>query len=537
MKRLPARSNLDHLKKQAKELLRSYREGDATAISRLRSCAVTTSASLRLHDAQLCLAREYGFSSWPDLKSYVETHHATDGDRESRVFRWLRYVYAGDVSGEPNPARPSVAQRMLAENPSLAQADPYLACAVGDENALRRIAAADAGWVNRAGGPLHLPPLVAVTHSSLVRLPAFRDGLHRCARFLLDAGADANQKIGNRWPPASLSAPSEESLSALYGAAGQNHDPELTALLLGAGANPNDGESLYHALESTECTRLLLKAGATIVGTNALYRVFDLDNISALRLLLSHGADPNEVPRNAPLTDFGSPLLWAIGRRRSRAHIEALLNAGADPFAKTPDGVSAYLLALRFGLTDVAELLRHVASDPISTQEQFLAACARADEREARRLLSIRPDLLAALSEKELRLLPDLVAAGLQAPVRLMVKLSWPIAARGGDFQASALNLAVFRGDAELTGFLLDHGANWREQHGYGDNVLGSLSWASCNEPIEGGDWLGCAEALVAHGLPAATRDAEHPECVLIDGRHKRFSEDVTEFLLGVRAQ
>ena len=39
-------------------------------------------------------------------------------------------------------------------------------------------------------------------------------------------------------------------LSTLYGAAGANHDPALTNLLLDAGADPNDGELLYHSLEN-----------------------------------------------------------------------------------------------------------------------------------------------------------------------------------------------------------------------------------------------------------------------------------------------
>lgn len=63
--------------------------------------------------------------------------------------------------------------------------------------------------------------------------------LHACARFLLDAGADPDQKVGTRWPPASPEAPSEEHpLSVLYGAAGQNRDPALTRILLDAGAEP-----------------------------------------------------------------------------------------------------------------------------------------------------------------------------------------------------------------------------------------------------------------------------------------------------------
>jgi hypothetical protein len=159
--------------------------------------------------------------------------------------RWFALVYAGDISGSVNRANPRVALRMLAENPDLAAGDPYAACAIGDEAALKAATATDPAWVNRPGGQLRLPPLLAVTQSSLLRLPEFRARLHACARHLLASGADPNQRVGNRWPPASLREPDEaHPLSALYGAAGVNHDAELTTLLLEAGADPNDGESL-----------------------------------------------------------------------------------------------------------------------------------------------------------------------------------------------------------------------------------------------------------------------------------------------------
>jgi len=54
---LPDRPNLDHLKKQAKALLRKLRERDP---------------STTLADAQHALAREYGFASWPKLKTHLE---------------------------------------------------------------------------------------------------------------------------------------------------------------------------------------------------------------------------------------------------------------------------------------------------------------------------------------------------------------------------------------------------------------------------------------------------------------------------------
>jgi hypothetical protein len=448
--------------------------------------------------------------------------------------QWLQMVYRGDVTGASHEARPQVAARMLEDKPDLPAGSPYLACAVGDEAALRRASADDPGWIHCAGGPLDLPPLVAVTHSSLLQLPQFRDRLHACARFLLSSGADPDQQIGCRWPPASLSAPDDsQKLSALYGAAGANRDPTMTELLLAAGADPNDGESLYHSLESLDCARLLLAAGARIAGSNAMYHALDLEDAAALELLLAHGGDANEPAGIPPLSDWGSPLLWAIRRRRSPRHVAALLAAGAVASARTPAGLSAYKLARQFGLADVAEMLAEKGGgETLSEEEAFIAACAAADEAAARKILSHRPDLPGGLSPAQLRTLPDITAEGGRQAAMLMVSLGWPIAVRGGGWDASALNLAVFRGDAPLTRFLLEHGADWTEQQGFGDNVCGTLAWASCNEPVAGGDWAGCARALLDHGMPAGTADREKPELVLVNGTRMRFSQDVREILL-----
>ncbi|SCX65440.1 ankyrin repeat domain-containing protein [Variovorax sp. EL159] len=543
MKRIPARPDIDHLKKQAKALLVLCRNNDPTALARFRdalpaaankSDTAIAALGLRLHDAQSCVAREYGFASWADLNGFVLARRSQADDPAKSVLHWLRLVYAGDIAGGSNRARPSVALRLLEESPGLLGDDPYLGCAVGDEALLRRTTERDPGWVHRAGGPLGLVPLVAVTHSGLMQRPEFRERLHACARLLLAAGADANQSVGNRWPPASLEAPDEgERLSALYGAAGQNRDPALTALLLDAGADPNDGESLYHSLENIDCTRHLLQAGARITGTNAFYRVLDFDAIETLRLLLAHGADANEPSMNQPAPEWGTPLLWAIRRRRSPAHIEALLAAGADPTATTSEGIPAYTVALRFGLPEVARLLQQAGGGTqLPVEEEFIAACASDDEASARRIHAAHPGIVGTLSQKQLSLLGELAAQGCGDAVKLMVELGWPIAVPGGDWDASALNGAVFRGDAELTLFLLEHGASWEEPHGYGDNACGSLSWASVNVPVEGGDWLGCAKALVAHGMPAARPDPQSADSVLVNGRRYLFSDEVSDFLL-----
>ena len=131
------------------------------------------------------------------------------------------------------------------------------------------------------------------------------------------------------------------------------------------------------------------------------------------------------------------------------------------PSRPTADGVSPYRLALQFGLSDIANLLRAQTDEPeISDEERFVAACAQGDEAEARAIHAQRPDLPASLSPAQLRLLPEMAAAGADDVVKLMVRLGWPIAVRGGDWDASALNHAVFRGNAGLTRFLLEHGAD-----------------------------------------------------------------------------
>ena len=43
----------------------------------------------------------------------------------------------------------------------------------------------------------------------------------------------------------------------------------------------------------------------------------------------------------------------------------------------------------------------------------------------------------------------------------------------------------------------------------------------------------GCAQALVAHGMPTATPDPAHADTVLLDGQRKQFSDEVRNFLLG----
>ena len=130
------------------------------------------------------------------------------------------------------------AEELLAAAPEL-ERDPWVRLVLGREWD---------GDPNATGGPLGWAPLVYACHSCFETTAL--------ARALLQRGADPNGFFVNEYG----------KMSALYGAAGRRHDPELTRALLEAGANPDDGESLYHSTEaeSPECTRILLEHGAQI---------------------------------------------------------------------------------------------------------------------------------------------------------------------------------------------------------------------------------------------------------------------------------
>jgi len=80
---LPERPHLDVPKREARELLDAWREGDPEALERIRhrhprlreaDDPAIARAAFRLSDAQLVIAREYGFTSWPQLKQRIESN-------------------------------------------------------------------------------------------------------------------------------------------------------------------------------------------------------------------------------------------------------------------------------------------------------------------------------------------------------------------------------------------------------------------------------------------------------------------------------
>src|ERR1700732_1475207 len=116
VRRLPSNPNLDHLKYQAKDLLKEHTAHVTGVAQRIREFhprflratdAEIFDAQLSLSDAQLAIAREHGFPSWTTLKRHIEKptlsdrlnlpHHERIEDPTFR--RAVELLDAGDVAG------------------------------------------------------------------------------------------------------------------------------------------------------------------------------------------------------------------------------------------------------------------------------------------------------------------------------------------------------------------------------------------------------------------------------------------------------
>src|SRR5439155_7012432 len=102
---LPDRPNLDQYKKQAKELVKAAKAGDARAFVLMREHHPRLKqlpddqlhrTTFALADAQLVVARAHGFDSWPKFAKHIET---ITSESPSRIWtRAEKAVVDGDVA-------------------------------------------------------------------------------------------------------------------------------------------------------------------------------------------------------------------------------------------------------------------------------------------------------------------------------------------------------------------------------------------------------------------------------------------------------
>src|SRR6185295_11260340 len=227
---------------------------------------------------------------------------------------------------------------------------------------------------------------------------------------LLRAGAD---------PDAACEDDAYDRMTALHGAAGLAHDPRLTALLLAAGADADDGRALRGAAgaEDAACVELLLDAGARVHGAMALAHAAQRGRLRTARMLLERG------PREWGERD--NALQWAVRAEATAEMVRLLADHGADLEASFDGtGRTPYGVAVRSGRPDLAELLAQLGArrraEPL---DALIGACLAGDGSTARRVASEHPDAARLLRTAEADVLGRCAARGRREAVELLLEL------------------------------------------------------------------------------------------------------------------
>ncbi len=292
---LSDRPNLDQLKRQAKELCEAFRKGNAAAANEVHAHYRGASpSSFELHDAQLVLARAYGFDSWPKLRAFVNG---------ATVRQLVDAIRAGDFAA---------VQKMIDARPELVHMD----VAENDEHR-------------------------ALHHAVLRRRPEI-------VRFLMQHGADARKGI---WPhrdaTSAFTLAVERDYQDIVRIIVEEEDrrrseslqkvtvqPSLKAESMKV--SPGDGavETAYAAIARGDVSwvQARVREGLIVDGAGLVSHAVAADRPEMLALLLQLGLDPDESGRVEGLEEvvptWGGPLrACAISGKLAMA--EMLLAHGA----------------------------------------------------------------------------------------------------------------------------------------------------------------------------------------------------------------
>jgi len=482
-RQLPEKPNLEHLKKQAKDLLRSMPQG-------------------KLADAQHTLANEYGFPTWAKLKSHVEAlaltpaealkvavcasdaarvrellarHpglHATidrplpgDGfgthalfaavQRSDRATIDLLLDAGANINkrtewwaggfGVLDDCDPSMLEFLTQRG---AVVDAHSAARLGLMTTLRELVAADPAVVHARGGdgqtPLHFASTVEV------------------AEFLLANGAAIDARD-------------------------VDHESTPTQYMLRVDQKrhyPHDRQDVARYLVSRGCRTDFLMAAA-LGDADLVHRHLDADP-GCIRMNVSEEWFPKQNPRAG-----GTIYIWMLGWHRT-----------------------AHVVARDFGHEAVFQLLMERTPNDM----KLALACDLGDEAAFHQFLSKYPDAAKTLSDADRRKLPNAAQNNNTKAVRLMVEAGWPVDTPG-DAGATALHWAGFHGNAEMAREILRfHPTLELMSRDYASTPLSWTIYGSGNGWHRNtGDYVGTVQALLAAGagVPSNAEDLEPSEAVL----------------------
>ena len=382
------------------------------------------------------------------------------------------------------------AARILAAAPSIASRSIAAASMLGDSHQVASVLAADPAAAVATDERRGWPPLLYVCYSRWHQIDARRAaGMAEVARLLLAGGASPNSNNGAR----------AGRRCALKGSVEVNN-PDVTRVLLEAGANPDEpdclGEAACRRYGDLRCLELLVSHGARVAGTWALDAAIEADNPRAVSLLL--GALKDSTGQAA------EPATEALPEAAAHASPEVaaiLLGAGADPAAADSEGFSALRRAVRAGKQEtMALLMRRGAPDDSSDVDRFIGACLRADRGSAQQLLDERPDLAERLTDEDRTLIVELAGSVAGPVVELMLAMGFSPHARNG-LGEQPLHTAAYFGNADVVRVLIGGGAEVDARDARFDST--PLAFATVGSGERAGnpdDWIETVRLLIDAG-------------------------------------
>jgi ankyrin repeat protein len=452
------RLNLEQQRKRAKDLRRAHGGGRLDAAIRIgrhlprargRTPAEVLASPLTSSEAHFVVAREAGFSSWPEMRRRAAEAPPIADAAEALVDAAL----AGNDR---------LVDTLLQAHGDLTRRSMPAAAAVADTVAIAALLASDPDLADRRGGPRAWPPLLYLCYCTYRRQDADATAARaQIARTLMAAGADVNaagQEAG--LPSFNVTLFDQEEWHPLEAAAGRLASPELVRVLLDGGADVTKAPIvLSQAVRGGSLDVLQQLLGAAPADwwavRWALLACVLLDRLDMARTIVaatSEGDPTQASPDRA--------LLEAIQLGRGRDWIEVLLGGKHSPEATMAMRGDGYRAAVRYGHQLAADILVEHGVDPATatTVDRLIGACVTGNASAVGALLAGSPGLSSLLRDDDHRMLSWAIRRNLPGAVPLMrsAGLSPDVPDKDGN---APLHLAVQAGAVATVDLLLDAGA------------------------------------------------------------------------------
>jgi hypothetical protein len=482
-RQLPEKPNLEYLRKQAKELLRSMRQG-------------------KLADAQLALAREYGFPTWADLKAHVQVLGLSPVEA-------LKTAVC-----DSNATR---VRAVLNQHPELQARidDPLPNYGFGQHALFAAVQRSDRATIDvllRAGADIRKrtewwaggfgvlddcdPSLVGflIEHGAMMDVhSAARLGLMpNLAELVRDDPGLVRARGGDGQTPLHFASTVEVAEFLLSNGADINahdvdHESTPAQYMLRVQQKrhfPRDRQDVARYLVTRGCQTDILMAAA--LGDMDLVRRHLDSNPTCIRMSVSEEWFPKQDSRAG-----GTIYIWTLGTHRT-----------------------AHSVARDFGHEDIFQLLIERTPEDL----KLSLACELGDEAVFHEFLSQHPDAAKTLTETDQRKLPNAAQTNNTKAVRLMLETGWSVDTPG-EMGATALHWAGFNGNAEMAREILRfRPALELKSREYAGTALAWAVYGSGNGwHRDSGDYVGTIRALLEAGatLPAHAQELEPSDAVL----------------------